>query len=142
MKLRSAASFLASFVLLSLAAASAAAADDSLCLACHEEKGAPVHASIHSSLGCTACHSDIKGFPHPDQIAKVDCASCHPAAAAALASSVHAKANPQPCTACHGGAHELVSVKNPKSPVYPLNLPRTCATCHGDKQFAQHYHLV
>jgi hypothetical protein len=132
---------LAAFVLLALAGSCAEAADDALCLACHEEKGSPVHSSVHASLGCTGCHSDIKTFPHPDQIAKVNCASCHADAAAALASSVHAKASPQLCTACHGGAHEIVAVKDPQSPVYPLNLPRTCGACHANKEFAQQHNL-
>ena len=132
---------IAAVVLLALAGARARAADDALCLACHEEKGTPVHGSVHASVGCTGCHSDVKTFPHPDQIAKVNCGSCHADAAAALDSSVHAKASPQLCTACHGGAHEIVAVKDPKSPVYPLNLPRTCGTCHANKEFAQQHGL-
>lgn len=118
-----------------------AAAPDTLCLSCHDEKGTPFHASVHSALGCTGCHTDIKGFPHPDTVAKVNCASCHADPASALATSVHAKASEQPCLSCHGDAHAIVDVKDAKSPVYPLNLPRTCGACHGDKKFAQEHHL-
>src|ERR1019366_8840919 len=81
-----------------------AAAPDSLCLGCHEEKTTPFQASVHSSVGCTSCHGDIKGFPHPDQVAKVNCGSCHSDAAATLGASVHAKAGAQPCVSCHGDA--------------------------------------
>jgi len=119
----------------------AAPASDSLCLGCHTEKGDPFHASIHSALGCTACHTNIKGFPHPDRVAAVNCASCHSGAASALTASVHANASKQPCLSCHGDAHSIVAVKDPKSPVYPLNLPRTCGACHGDKKFAQQHNL-
>ena len=118
-----------------------AAAPDTLCLSCHDEKNAPFHASVHSSLGCTGCHTDIKAFPHPDKVAKVDCASCHAEAASSLAASVHAKASEQPCLSCHGDAHAIVPVKDPKSTVYAANLPRTCGTCHGDKKFAEQHHL-
>lgn len=137
MKLR-----IAACLLLACGAVRVKAADDALCVSCHDEKGSPVHASVHAAVGCTGCHSDIKGFPHPDQIAKVNCAACHADAAAALASSVHAKASPQRCTDCHGGAHEIVAVKDPKSPVYPLNLPRTCGACHANQEFAKQHGLT
>ena len=115
---------------------------DTLCLSCHDEKTAPFHSSVHSSLGCTGCHSDIKGFPHPETVAKVNCAGCHSDAAAALATSVHAKSSQQPCISCHGDAHAIVPVKDPKSTVYPSNLPRTCGTCHADKKFAKEHGLA
>lgn len=119
-----------------------AQASDTLCLSCHDEKTAPFHSSVHSSLGCTGCHSDVKAFPHPEIVAKVNCAGCHSDAAAALATSVHAKSSQQPCISCHGDAHAIVPVKNPKSTVYPSNLPRTCGTCHGDKKFAKEHGLT
>lgn len=129
------------FVTLSAALLWAAPGSDSLCLGCHDEKGAPFHASIHAAQGCTACHTDIKSYPHPNQVAKVNCGSCHAAAASALTGSVHAKASTQACASCHGDSHAIVAVKDPKSPVFPLNLPRTCGECHGDKKFAQRHGL-
>lgn len=118
-----------------------AAAADSTCLTCHDDKSAPVHSSVHAAAGCTGCHSDIKGYPHPDKAAKVNCGSCHAGAAGALTASVHAKSAEQPCVSCHGDAHSVVRVKDPKSPVYASNLPRTCGACHGDKKFAQQHGL-
>lgn len=126
-------------MMLGAATLCAAPVRDALCLQCHDEKGAPFHASIHADLGCTGCHRDIKGFPHPDQVAKVNCGACHSDAVAALASSVHAGAGPQPCETCHGDIHAIVDVKDPQSPVYPLNLPRACGACHGDKKSAQQH---
>ncbi|MBI4342919.1 MAG: cytochrome c3 family protein [Candidatus Omnitrophica bacterium] len=35
------------------------------------------------------------------------------------------------CTSCHG-AHGVRSKKDPFSPVYPTNIPGTCAECHND----------
>lgn len=114
-------------------------AGDSLCLGCHDEKSAAFPTSVHSAVGCTGCHSDIKNYPHPDHLAKVSCESCHADAAHTLTASVHATAAAQPCTACHGDIHAVVPVKDQKSPVFALNLPRTCGSCHGDKKFiAQH----
>lgn len=119
-----------------------AASSDTLCLSCHDEKNAPFHSSVHSSLGCTGCHTNIKEFPHPDKVAKVNCASCHADAASALSTSVHANLpGQQACQTCHGDAHAIVPVKDPKSSVYATNLPRTCGTCHGDKNFAQQHGL-
>lgn len=138
MKLRIA----AVLVTLGMALVRAAPAADSLCLSCHDEKSAPFHASVHSAQGCTACHSDVKGFPHPNQVAKVNCGSCHSGAASALAGSVHANAGPQACATCHGDVHAIVAVKDPKSPVYPLNLPRTCGECHGNQEFAKQHGLT
>jgi hypothetical protein len=119
-----------------------AAVPDALCLGCHEDKQASFPASIHAAAaGCTGCHTDIKGFPHPDNVAKVNCGSCHSDETSALTASVHAKASAQPCLSCHGDAHAIVPAKDPKSTVYPSNLPRTCGTCHGDPKFAKEHGL-
>jgi hypothetical protein len=119
-----------------------AQSQDTQCLSCHDEKGSPFHSSVHSALGCTGCHTDIKAFPHPETVAKVNCAGCHAQAAQALASSVHANVpGQQACQTCHGDAHAIVPVKDPKSTVYPTNLPRTCGACHGDKKFAEQHGL-
>lgn len=42
------------------------------------------------------------------------------------------------CITCHN-AHGIVSVKNPKSPVYPTNVPKTCSTCHSNATFMRNY---
>jgi len=133
--------FITAAALAVLAASAHAGAPDSLCVSCHDEKNTPFHASVHSAVGCTGCHADIKAFPHPDHVAKVSCGSCHSSEVSALQTSVHLKAAEQPCLACHGDVHAVVPAKNSKSTVYPLNLPRTCGACHGDKKFAQEHGL-
>ncbi|MGE0040556.1 MAG: cytochrome c3 family protein [Vicinamibacterales bacterium] len=121
------------------------------CLACHADEtltranGTPVTvsadtlgASIHGFLGCTDCHADLAAnpeLPHAETLAKVDCATCHDEPASTLAASVH---HPRPggeeqtptCTSCHG-THDIRPSSDPASRTYPLNLPTTCATCHG-----------
>ncbi|MDE3058042.1 MAG: ammonia-forming cytochrome c nitrite reductase subunit c552, partial [Bacteroidota bacterium] len=42
------------------------------------------------------------------------------------------------CTTCHN-AHGIVSVENPVSPVYPLNVPATCGKCHSNPTYMRAY---
>jgi hypothetical protein len=95
--------------------------------------------SVHGSLACTDCHTSITGFPHPAQVTPVNCGACHSNEAAGVGESVHAKVGAVPCLDCHGNPHVIVLVTSPKSPVYPLNIPRTCGTCHGNPEIAKKY---
>lgn len=124
------------------------------CLACHgdptlqDSSGKSIgvsadkfHASIHGSLKCQDCHTNVKGYPHAGNAAVVDCSKCHTDEASGLAGSVHAKASEHPCLSCHGDPHSIVPKTDPKSPVYPLNIPKTCGTCHGNEAMAKKYGL-
>ena len=119
------------------------------CLSCHGDKtmqdaaghsiavdGDKFGASIHGSLQCNNCHSDIKEYPHPEHIARVECKSCHADQAASLSGSVHSESKDHPCTSCHGNAHEIFPKADPRSAVYPLNVPKTCGQCHSDGAMA------
>ena len=97
------------------------------------------------------------GRPQGDDISRV-CASCHGSQEKMkyfgsslptnqwknLQTSIHAKPALKgkeqivQCTTCHN-AHGIVSVKNPSSPVYPLNVVKTCARCHADVAFMRSY---
>ena len=127
---------------------------DADCLSCHGEAGMQdasgrsiavsadkFHASMHGSLKCNDCHTAIHDYPHPDHPAPVKCETCHADEATALSASVHADGKEHPCTSCHGNAHEIVSRSNPNSSVYPLNIPKTCGTCHGDPAMAKKHGL-
>ncbi|HEV2387421.1 MAG TPA: cytochrome c3 family protein [Candidatus Acidoferrales bacterium] len=135
-------------------AATGGAADNSGCLACHGQQGVQSESgrslyvgedhfkkSAHGSLACTDCHTSIKGFPHPANVEPVKCATCHASEASDVAESVHAKASALPCLGCHGNPHGILPVSDPQSPVYPLNVPRTCGTCHGNPEMAKKYGL-
>lgn len=100
------------------------------------------HSSVHGSLDCSACHTSITAYPHPDHPQAVKCASCHADEAAAVVGSVHENASDHPCTSCHGSAHAILPKDNPKSAVYPLNIPATCGKCHGDAAMAKKNHLA
>ncbi|HVN03508.1 MAG TPA: cytochrome c3 family protein [Bryobacteraceae bacterium] len=44
------------------------------------------------------------------------------------------------CVDCHS-VHNISAVHDPTSPVYPLNLPKTCAHCHADAAHMAPYHI-
>lgn len=124
------------------------------CLACHGDKtmkdaaghsigldAAVFHGSVHGSLKCTDCHSDIKGYPHPQHPAAVQCLTCHAQEATGVAGSVHAQASEHPCLSCHGNPHAIVPATDSHSPVYPLNIPKTCGECHGNAALSKQHHL-
>jgi hypothetical protein len=108
------------------------------CLECHGDSidAARQKASVHGVLGCTDCHTGKKDYLH-ESPQPVKCNTCHSGEAGELAESVHVKASAQPCLSCHGDAHTILPVKDPQSPVYPLNIPRTCGSCHGKAEMAK-----
>lgn len=44
------------------------------------------------------------------------------------------------CFDCHGG-HGARAADDPKSDVYPTNLPATCARCHADEEYMEPYDI-
>jgi predicted CXXCH cytochrome family protein len=97
------------------------------------------------------------GVPKGDNISKA-CAACHSSPEKMksfgsslptnqweiLQTSVHAKLSLKgkehiaQCVTCHN-SHGIVSVKNPASPVYPLNVVKTCSRCHSDITLMRSY---
>jgi len=146
---------LAAIIFFGFAAPTVLAQHRAECLSCHSETsmadqaghsvyvdGAKQKASVHGSLDCTDCHTSIKGYPHPEHPTSVNCTTCHSSEAADVAASIHARASAQPCLGCHGDPHTIVSVKDPQSPVYTMNIPRTCGTCHGNPELAKKFGLL
>ena len=136
------------------------------CLGCHSdpdlksEKGRPVGfdvnkfvVSSHGALGlaCVDCHTDLAKtteFPHASPLAKAQCTACHEDAVKLYESSIHAAARRQDaasvaatCSDCHT-THETRSSKDPASTTYALNLPATCARCHGDPAIIAKGHIA
>jgi predicted CXXCH cytochrome family protein len=97
------------------------------------------------------------GKPKGDDVSRV-CASCHASAEKMksfgsslptnqwdmLQASIHSKASIKgkqqilQCTNCHN-SHGIVSVKKSSSPVYALNIPKTCSQCHADISYMRSY---
>lgn len=44
------------------------------------------------------------------------------------------------CTDCHG-VHGIYPVKDPRSSVYPLNVPATCSRCHSDVDYMAEFKI-
>lgn len=97
--------------------------------------GVPKGDSI--SLACAKCHADeakMKSFG----------ATIPTNQWQNLQTSVHGKLSVSgkghivQCITCHN-AHGIVSVKDPASPVYPLNIVKTCTNCHANATFMKAY---
>ncbi len=122
------------------------------CANCHG--GNPNKEEMEAAMDTAA---GFKGAPKGDDISRV-CASCHGNAEKMksygsslptnqwenLQTSVHGKLAVSgkehivQCITCHS-VHEIVSVKNPISPVYPTNVVKTCTKCHSDATFMKEY---
>ena len=152
-------------LLLGVAAVGAADIPNDKCLGCHEDKDltktnaqgktvslfidqAKFAASVHKKGRCADCHSDLTA-EHPDNAlaAKpVQCASCHAKESAAYTTSIHGvsrsigNSGAAGCVDCHG-KHDMIPARDPKSPVYKVNLPRTCGRCHSSPGLNAEYKL-
>ncbi|MBI3076769.1 MAG: hypothetical protein HYY85_07270, partial [Deltaproteobacteria bacterium] len=137
------------------------------CLACHSdpdlkkelEKGrvvslfvdaAHLARSPHKGFTCVQCHADIREVPHtqPPATPGVEvCQGCHQKAVAEYRESAHwgriarGETGAPTCRSCHGPAHGILSSRDPASPTYHLNLPRTCAQCHADPELVRRYNI-
>jgi predicted CXXCH cytochrome family protein len=89
------------------------------------------------SAACAKCHSDEGKMKQLH-------ASIPTGQLEMLQTSVHGKLSTTgkeriaQCTTCHN-AHGIVSVKNPASPVYPLNIVKTCSKCHSNASYIRSY---
>lgn len=129
----------------------------------HSQKGVSCvdcHGGVASAEDMERAMDKSEGFigvPKGDAVSEV-CAKCHGDAERmakfkstiptgqfkALQASVHGRLSTTgkerivQCTTCHN-AHGIVSVADPASPVYPLNVVKTCTKCHADAAFMQKY---
>ncbi|OHB70498.1 MAG: hypothetical protein A2W23_02770 [Planctomycetes bacterium RBG_16_43_13] len=86
---------------------------------------------------CAKCHSDVRKMnPYglsTDQYAQY-LTSKHGEAL------VEGKTDVATCIDCHN-THGIKRVRDPQSPVYPKNVPSTCAKCHSNKELMDKYGL-
>jgi cytochrome b subunit of formate dehydrogenase len=108
--------------------------------------------SVHDKLDCVDCHTGIKDLVHPSKLPPPNCVGCHDAkpnheqTTKAYAASIHGVSHTlgasgaASCWSCHG-SHDMLPVKHPDSPVFKLNLPRTCAACHSNPGLTKEYQM-
>jgi len=102
--------------------------------------------SVHSILLCTDCHGGIADVPHDTPLPPPQCATCHETETAEYAASIHGLSHTMgasgaaTCADCHG-SHEIAPVLQLQSPVFKLNLPRTCAQCHSNEGLTEEYRI-
>ena len=155
-------------LLIPVGALSSSAAEknpNSACLDCHSDKTlsktnslgkeislfvdeARFVGSVHATNNCTSCHTDVSD-KHPDDnvpIRSPSCASCHELPGKDYSASIHGVSHKlgasgaANCWDCHG-SHNILSAKRADSPVFKLNLPNTCATCHTNTGLTKEYQM-
>ncbi|HWA95995.1 MAG TPA: cytochrome c3 family protein [Terracidiphilus sp.] len=129
------------------------------CKSCHTDQAGELASSVHAGSKehpCTSCHgdahsifpkSDVRSAVYPLNIPKT-CGACHSNNGMAekhglqstypsYMDSIHGFALSKEgllvaanCQSCHG-SHHILSRKNPESPTYKTNIPKTCGTCHA-----------
>ncbi len=94
--------------------------------------------SVHSKVSCVSCHVDLKDSDFPHKKPKnAKCGGCHKDDQSmydeGLHGKAHAKGDPLApnCQTCHG-SHEILPITERKSPVFPLNIPSLCGSCHKE----------
>ncbi|MDH5560151.1 MAG: hypothetical protein OEY59_04770 [Deltaproteobacteria bacterium] len=95
--------------------------------------------SAHKNIACLNCHPDAKDDHDDKQVTqkKVQCARCHKGPVEEFKRSIHgdlaAKNDPEAptCVFCHQPHNDLLK-ENPKSALFPLNIPKLCARCHKE----------
>ena len=87
---------------------------------------------------CGACHADVETMNfygiRTDQLARYK--TSHHGKKLLLEGDTRVAV----CSDCHG-YHTVLPVGDPASPVYPLNLPKTCNKCHGNEKLMAGYNL-
>ena len=90
-------------------------------------RGAPERGSLPGF--CGRCHSDPEYMKRFDPAARIDqereYGTSHHGTALA-----HGNTRVATCVSCHG-AHGILRIRDPRSPVYPLRVADTCASCHA-----------
>jgi cytochrome b subunit of formate dehydrogenase len=113
------------------------------CVKCHpkvpEQFKGSVHAEVFDpqAIDCLACHKAhfLRKTTEPKEFG---CGTCHPDAEKAYRKSAHRQARLRGnrvaalCGDCHGG-HNVIPVKDPRSPMNRKHVPERCGTCHTNK---------
>jgi c(7)-type cytochrome triheme protein len=126
------------------------------CASCHGDKAEAMKDGVHGSQAamrsgdraptCAACHG-THAVADPRRLGTDTCARCHEQQVKIYRTSIHGTARARgdeeaaTCQSCHGSAHAILVRSDARAPTYHLNLPRTCAKCHGDPELARRHNI-
>jgi DnaJ-class molecular chaperone len=125
------------------------------CAGCHDKPREALRTGVHGAVkvrggppavACASCHGTHQ-VQRAASLTIDTCATCHASQVQAYKGSIHGRSRQggdteaATCRSCHGPAHTIVSKTNSESPVYHLNLPRTCAQCHADAALAKRHNI-
>lgn len=126
------------------------------CTMCHSDVSNKLHKTFHADLVsemsqeknlCVTCHGEHQIHkPQASEVNKI-CSQCHADINTKYEQSIHGKATSKndteaaTCNSCHGSGHSIERTTDSRSPVYHLNLPKTCGQCHGDPALAKRHNI-
>ncbi|HET9950207.1 MAG TPA: cytochrome c3 family protein [Candidatus Eisenbacteria bacterium] len=116
------------------------------CISCHGVHGivsvtdpkSPVHPSRVVDT-CAKCHGDARYMRDFNPSLPVDQKEKY---LTSIHGQRHAKGDWKvaTCVSCHSN-HNVQQVKDPRSPVYPTQIPATCARCHANEKYMAGYDI-
>ena len=116
------------------------------CITCHKAHGivaatnpaSPVY-PLNAAKTCSQCHSNAVYMRSYNPSLPIDQYEKY-------LTSYHGILNRKgdsktaECVSCHG-SHDILSVTDVNSKVYPINLPSTCSRCHSDVEYMKGYKI-
>ncbi|MFB3897055.1 MAG: cytochrome b/b6 domain-containing protein [bacterium] len=109
-----------------------------------------VESGIRAAV-CSDCHGIHNIEPHTNPVSPINkgnipktCSRCHESEYEDFVKGIHWRSyrkgvSESPvCIDCHS-EHRILAVKDPKSPVYALNIPKTCSDCHERVRIVEKY---
>ena len=119
------------------------------CSSCHEAAAKQYRGSVHAGgkgaagTRCQECHGHHE-VQKAGGLTSGICSSCHAAAYSEYKTGIHSGSAEgkeiAACWSCHG-SHGTLKKSDRDSPVYPLNLPRTCSVCHANPEIIKKYKI-
>jgi predicted CXXCH cytochrome family protein len=103
------------------------------CVSCHKGQAAGTYAAIprgNIAATCASCHSDAAYMRKFDPQVRVDQYSQYLTSAHGRGMQT-GETRVATCSDCHS-AHNVVRLRDTRSPVAPLNVATTCSQCHAD----------
>jgi cytochrome b subunit of formate dehydrogenase len=101
---------------------------------------------VHGTLNCVDCHTAVTDLDHEGPLPPAQCVDCHNDETEVYGKSIHGASHSRgasgaaSCADCHG-THEMLPISDHRSPVFKLNLPTTCATCHSNPRLTDEYKI-